>query len=460
MTPNNNLSILPFYTALGDQNHRKDYAFGAVHPLITPEKSLLPFQIIRDTRNAVVTSVLLKNFDGSTFADITSDMLSGGLTVVRYASLGYDVIVYPCTSLFSTATPEGQYYAELTDGTQTWYSEVFTIVKNLSNYLKIEYYDMYNLTFDGGCIDYTTSFKNVAYLCTQLGMPDYSFEEEVEKRDGFQFIEKQISEKVYKFNFIAPEYLCDALRLVRMSDYITVTSKGKTYNVDSFLITPKWQDGGLYAAVEAEFECNTIVKKVGKGVMSYFPTTTTTVIAPTTTTTIAPTTTTHAPTTTTTYSGPTTTLTPTTTTTLTPTTTVTPTTTTTLVPTTTTTLAPTTTVTPTTTTTLTPTTTTTQAPTTTTQTPTTTTTQTPATTTTAYPRNEYTYVGYGLTKNNAFEDNTTGSFWSVGLYAPAYTTQYGSTLAEDGYYCTTRGADVPSSVFAQISSGNYMSDNA
>ena len=43
---NNNISPLPFYDSIALQNHRKDYAFGQVYPLITYKNMLLPFQVV------------------------------------------------------------------------------------------------------------------------------------------------------------------------------------------------------------------------------------------------------------------------------------------------------------------------------------------------------------------------------------------------------------------------------
>lgn len=265
MTPNNNFSILPFYTDLSKQNHRKDYAFGEVYPLFTPDRKILPFQIIRDTRINNISSVLLKTIEGSTVANITSQLISNGLIIKSYSTYGYDIIIYPGSLLITTETPEGRYYLQITDGVETWFSEIFTIVRSVESYLKITYRDSESLIFEGGRIDFSDNFAFNLYLPTQLGRPDYEFEEQVDKRDGYQFVEKQISEKTYKFNFVAPEYLLDAMRIIRMMDNVEITSKGEVYSVDQFLITPKWQSGGYLAGVEAEFQCNTVIKKIGRG---------------------------------------------------------------------------------------------------------------------------------------------------------------------------------------------------
>lgn len=263
MTQNNNLNILAWYSSLAEQNHRKDYAFGQVFPLVTPEKKVLPFQIIRDTRVNTVSAVNMYKLDGTLVANITVSMNNSGLSIVRYESLGYDVILYHGLQLLSESTPEGQYYLTLTDGVDTWYSEVYTIVKDLSKYIKIEYWNTDNILYTGGCLDYSTdTFRFVLYVCSQIGKPEYSFEEEAKKVDGFTFIEKQVSGKTYKFTFVAPEYLCDAMRVIRLHDCTRITYDGVAYNVDTFLFTPKWQTEGYLAGVEVEFETDTIIKKI------------------------------------------------------------------------------------------------------------------------------------------------------------------------------------------------------
>ena len=266
MIQNNNISVLPWYTSIEQQNHRKSYAYGQIYPLFAPADRLLPFQIIRNTRSNSVTSVILYDKTGKQIANITTYMRETGLQVVRFQSLGYDVILYPAILPMPLNQFDGIYYLRLSDGVQTWYSEMFTVVQDVSGYLKIDWWDIENLVFDAGQIVYKNpTFKNMLYLCTELGKPEYQFEEDGEKRDGYFFPEKQLSEKTYKFVFLAPEFLCDAMRIIRLSDHVIVTSNGVSYNCDTFLITPKWQTQGDLASVEAEFDTNTVVKKIGRG---------------------------------------------------------------------------------------------------------------------------------------------------------------------------------------------------
>lgn len=270
MTQNNNISVLPWYNSLSEQNHRKSYAYGAIYPLIAPANILLPFQIMRTTRSNGVTSVMLLDKTGTTVANITQSMIEAGLQIVRFQTLGYDVILYPATLPMPINMLDGIYYMRLSDGVQTWYSEMFTVVQDVSGYVKVQWWDIENLVFDAGQIVYTNpTYKNTLYLCTELGKPEYEFEEEGQDRDGYFFPEKQISTKKYKCTILAPEYLCDVMRFIRMADYIRVRDKyGNVYNCDTFLITPKWQTQGDLASVEIEFKTDTVVKKIGRGYLS------------------------------------------------------------------------------------------------------------------------------------------------------------------------------------------------
>lgn len=267
MIQNNNISVLPWYTSINEQNHRKSYAYGAIYPLFAPSDRLLPFQIIRNTRSNDVTSVVLYEKTGKQVANITTYMKETGLQIVRFQTLGYDVILYPSILPMPLNQLDGIYYMTLSDGVQTWYSEMFTVVQDVSGYLKIEWWDIENLVFDAGQIVYKNpDFKNTLLLCTELGKPDYEFEEDGEERDGYFFPEKQISVKTFKCTILAPEFLCDVMRFIRMADYVHITDKyGREYDCDTFLITPKWQTQGDLASVEIEFKTNTVVKKIGRG---------------------------------------------------------------------------------------------------------------------------------------------------------------------------------------------------
>ena len=266
---NNNMTVLPFYNSRSMQNHRKSYAYGQVYPLYAQTNMLMPFQIIRNYQpgGSHIFAVSIINLKTNERKGITTEMLDSGLQAIDYKDLGYTVFTFPGNIAMNLNLKEGQYYLYIVVGEASYYSEVMTLVDDTSGLLKIEWFDEEDLMFEGGRIVYKNpSFRNTLYLCTELGKPDYEFQEEGSERDGYFFPEKQVSEKTYKFVALAPEYLCDAMRLIRMSDHILVTDKyGHTYDCDSFLMSPKWQEQGDLASVDCEFQTNTVVKKLGKG---------------------------------------------------------------------------------------------------------------------------------------------------------------------------------------------------
>lgn len=260
-------SVLPWYNSIELQNHRRSYAFGAVYPLFAPANKLLPFQILRLHSTAQIASVVLYTKEGAEVADITTQMKDAGLAITSFADYGWDAIVFPGRLPMALNMLDGQYYCTLSDGGNTWYSEVFTIVQDTEPYLLVEWWDDNDMITDAGIISYVTpAFRNRLYLNTELGKPDYSFEEDGETRDGYFFPEKQVSEKTYKCTILAPEYLCDVMRLIRMADHVRLRDKyGRVYVSDTFLITPKWQTQGDLASVEIEFTTDTAVKHIGRG---------------------------------------------------------------------------------------------------------------------------------------------------------------------------------------------------
>jgi len=268
MIPNNNLSVLPWYTSIEQQNARKWWVYGRVYPLFTPAGFVLPFQImVPHGENIVIGAINLYNATtGALIENASAKLVNTGLTVKQFATLGYDVVVYPGQLPAFTAMMNGRYYFAATINSVTYYSEIFTVVNDTQPYLKLEWWDNQDFVMDAGTIVYTEpAFKNALYLMADIAKPEYPFEEEGETRDGYFFPIKQISEKRYRFNFLASEYLLDVMRFIRMADYAQITKNGQTYSLDTFLITPEWEDNGDVAAVEAVFDTATVAKKIGLG---------------------------------------------------------------------------------------------------------------------------------------------------------------------------------------------------
>lgn len=257
---NNNISPLPFYDNIALQNHRKDYAFGQVYPLITYRNTLLPFQVVLASGTSI-SWVRLYNFNTGKFIDISTSIKENGLKLVSYT--GFKVLKYPGTLPVVEIKHEGLYYLAISISGLTIYSDVFTVCNRVDDYLLLEYSNSYNFELKGGMVDFSDNFKFKCYLNTQVGRPEYDFEEEATERMGYTFIESQVSKKIYKFTFLAPEYLCDALRIVRLCNNKQITSRLQTYDLTTFSMEPEWEDQGDLASVECEFETDTVIANIG-----------------------------------------------------------------------------------------------------------------------------------------------------------------------------------------------------
>lgn len=261
----NNLNVLPFYTDLKYQNKNKWYAFGSMWGLASPTNSILPFQLSLPYNLTSVELFQIKNAEGKV---IYSPSTKPSINNSKFSTRGYSVVkLVETTFSDSYNLPIGTYYIEMqlkdsADSTYTYYSEMFTVVNNISDFLKIQYWNDDNMYYSDGEINYEDNFKFTMYLCTTIGKPEYEFEEELTKRGGYPFLESQISSKLYKFAFIAPEFICDAMRLIRMSDYIRISSNGLNYNALTFSYEPNWEDQGDLASVQAEFTVDDIIQKL------------------------------------------------------------------------------------------------------------------------------------------------------------------------------------------------------
>jgi hypothetical protein len=180
------------------------------------------------------------------------------------------VMQFKCGN-YANLTP-GQYTMRVVIGNDTYYSEVFTAYANIGKLVKVEYYNADPIIFDEGALTYDNGFKFELFLCTEIAKPEYLFEEESTKRGGFTFVENQISSKQYKMVIAAPEYLCDAIRIIRLHDHVAITKDGNAYEAYNFTPSYQWNDVGDLAQVTITFESNTVLQKISayKGSQSVF----------------------------------------------------------------------------------------------------------------------------------------------------------------------------------------------
>lgn len=262
------LSPLKFYDTPSKQEYHKSYAFGHISPLVVLEKFISPFQFVlpedyaqRNLARAYITKV-----DGTrTTGNIVTELVNAGFAIETIGR--YNVAIFPSLEPITSLTAEGNYYLELYSEDDDWafFSEVFCYTNQPADkYLSIEYWNRAgDFSIKGGLITFSNDFRFQLYLDSELGKPEYNFEEEATKRLGYAFIESQVSKKIYKFNAVLPEYICDAMRLIRLCSDKKVISKGETYDMLTFDMEVDWQTQGDLASVSCEFETDNVIVNVG-----------------------------------------------------------------------------------------------------------------------------------------------------------------------------------------------------
>lgn len=254
------LSPLKFYDALEKQERYKSYAYGHVSPVIMPFNTLYPFQFVLPTGvgTAIGACWLIRALDNSTVSQIYTQLIEAGLSITNR------IVIFPGIFPITSIKFEGEYYLKISVGGVYFYSEVFCFTNNTDDCIEIEYWNPEaDFTLKNGSVTFVNNFHFKVLLKSELGKPEYSFEEEATKRLGYSFVESQVSKKTYKFNAILPEYMCDALRLIRLCSNKILMCKGEKYEMLSFDMDVDWQDQGDLASVNCEFDIDNIIVNFG-----------------------------------------------------------------------------------------------------------------------------------------------------------------------------------------------------
>jgi hypothetical protein len=264
---------LAFYETLAEQFERNS-EFNSKFDLVSPN-TLLPFQIISPIDVALYAVIDVYNTetdikDNTESAKTATMFLEVGDSTNGVFEGGYRILKYRGGA--TTTLSDGKWYLKVrlyqsggvgSEVYKSYYSEKFEINSSCIP-LVIGYYETGSNPFligDTDIISYSSSYKSMVQLRTKLSMPEYPIEIEMKKRDGVVFPIKSLTYKKYKFDFVCPEFLVDAIRLIPQHDNIELYYNGKTYICDNMTITPKPSEAHEFYVVEVEFTTGVVVKK-------------------------------------------------------------------------------------------------------------------------------------------------------------------------------------------------------
>ena len=265
MEVHNNFSPLAFRRKESKATYEKWYAFGKNYAIPASANTLTPFQF---------TELNIPVFDPDTIeVEVINEETGEPKKTGVYVSFdvmpehGGVLYVSPGKNSFREALPQGTYRARFSIGDEVYISTPFCVIPGIetsSKYLLIEYWNDEKIAYPGGFITtgVNNDFRYQMYVPATICKPKYEFEEELTKRAGYKFLELQTSTKVYAFTFVAPEFICDAMRLIRLSDYIRISHDGEYYNALNFEFDVDWQEQLYLAAVDCQFETDSIIQKL------------------------------------------------------------------------------------------------------------------------------------------------------------------------------------------------------
>lgn len=265
MEVHNNFSPLAFRKKESKATYEKWYAFGKNYAIPASANTLTPFQF---------TELNIPVFDSNTIEvevinEETGESKKSGVYVSFDVMPEHGGVLYvsPGKNSFREALPQGTYRARFSIGDEVYISTPFCVIPGIetsSKYLLIEYWNDEKIAYPGGFITTgaNNDFRYQMYVPATICKPKYEFEEELTKRAGYKFLELQTSTKVYAFTFVAPEFICDAMRLIRLSDYIRISHDGEYYNALNFEFDVDWQEQLYLAAVDCQFETDSIIQKL------------------------------------------------------------------------------------------------------------------------------------------------------------------------------------------------------
>lgn len=265
MEVHNNFSPLAFRKKESKATYEKWYAFGKNYAIPASANTLTPFQF---------TELNIPVFDPDTIEveavnEETGEATKTGVYVSFDVMPEHGGVLYvsPGKNSFREALPQGTYRARFSIGNEVYISTPFCVIPGIetsSKYLLIEYWNDEKIAYPGGFITtgVNNDFRYQMYVPATICKPKYEFEEELTKRAGYKFLELQTSTKVYAFTFVAPEFICDAMRLIRLSDYIRISHDGEYYNALNFEFDVDWQEQLYLAAVDCQFETDSIIQKL------------------------------------------------------------------------------------------------------------------------------------------------------------------------------------------------------
>jgi len=257
-------TALPIYESLNEQIRFRSYCGETVWENAIPSNKLPQFAYLREINPTFTFNLYVKDLDGNTVATFDAAALSPMLDIDTYTD-GTEAVKF--SAFFDSFGSDeylenGCYYLELSDGVDTYYSEVFCYTGFVTGDL-----DCYSaLTVVTTCQigqRYPINFTQNLYIQNDIGLPEYPTEElEDEDTNKNTFVSWRKVEKRRRLYLHGPEYLCDFFSIVPLTDQIVWEDAIQTITIENATTTIEWIEGtsDCEARIDMSFLMSTVTK--------------------------------------------------------------------------------------------------------------------------------------------------------------------------------------------------------
>jgi hypothetical protein len=231
-----NLLTFPFYPSVEQQS--RFLGCGQIQrALVTGQSRWLPFVVQVPAIGKGLDCIRIYHAESGT---VYQTIPSSAFTYDAYSDGDIDYLFYYGGLVAGLNMACADYYLEANG----YFSEVFSVVRDTSTYLRLEWNSA------GGL--YQTGFSNLLFLDCIIAEPTYKIEEDGDNdaQGNFVALRTRVEKTLKLDTALLPEFLVDALAGMALH---TNKQIGRYSEVNALKVTPTWNKKGCAATVEITF---------------------------------------------------------------------------------------------------------------------------------------------------------------------------------------------------------------
>lgn len=254
-------NVVPIHESASDWYENKKTYHGVDRYPLVPVGKILPTFLYMTNGDVYVMN---GKADIQLYDALTGDAV-GKVIEAEVVQYGRDTKPLYIKGMQLVGQKEGVYYYTLkgNDGKE-FVSEPFRWV-NDEGLIHIRYRRSTRIDAGGVRIEFPTGMYFDMYVRSEIMMPEYQYDSEVEELDGYVFVRKKVSYKKHRFTFLCTDYMAEAVRLIWHCNDVVIEQHGEEYKVDYMdAPDPSWKADNHLMQMDITFRTDTIMQTNGE----------------------------------------------------------------------------------------------------------------------------------------------------------------------------------------------------